>query len=413
MPLTLRQLEFLASARAQPLLAMDLPSEPLPALTALRRVASADEASAILALRQLRRRAMEKFPPELAGGLLATDELLQQASSLRLATYKARRLAGQFRGAEAIDLCCGLGADSLALAAAGARVVAYDWAEAAAFCARCNARVAGLADRCEVRQADVTELDLPRDAVVHVDPDRRPAGRRRISVKDYSPDEAYLRGLPGRTMAGAMKLSPAMDYHALADWADVELEYVGELGQCRQLVVWWGLGGAASHDGAAPADRPAGRQTRRATVVFGDLADPRSVSLPAGLAGAAPVQPPGDWLIEPDPAVVAAGAVDDLAAQHGLWRFDRRIAWLFGHQPIDTPLAGSFRVLAVVPARIQRIRQAIRDADGGQVEVKPRGLRLDTDAAQRELRGHGHRPLAVLWCKTGHKQLAFLCERAG
>jgi hypothetical protein len=108
----------------------------------------------------------------------------------------------------------------LALAKAAARVVAYDRAEAAAFCARHNARAAGLADRCEVRLADVTELDLPRDAVIHIDPDRRPTGRRRISVKDYSPDEVFLRRLPGRTMAGAMKLSPAMDYHALADWAD-------------------------------------------------------------------------------------------------------------------------------------------------------------------------------------------------
>ena len=210
-----------------------------------------------------------------------------------------------------------------------------------------------------------------------------------------------------------MKLSPAMDYHALADLADVELEYIGELGQCRQLVVWWGLGGGAGHDDAAPADRPAGRQTRRATVVFGDMADPRSVSLPAGLADAAPVQPPGEWLIEPDPAVIAAGAVDDLAAQHDLWRFDRQIAWLFGRQPVATPLAGSFRVLAIVPGRLQRIRQAVRAAGGGLVEVKPRGLRLDTDAAQRHsLRGPGDRGLAALWCKTGINNSAFVW-RAG
>jgi hypothetical protein len=49
--------------------------------------------------------------------------------------------------------------------------------------------------------------------------------------------------------------------------------------------------------------------------------------------------------------------------------------------------------------------------EGGIVETKPRGLWLDTDAVQRRLRGDGDRPLAILWCKMGSKQQAFIIER--
>jgi hypothetical protein len=45
------------------------------------------------------------------------------------------------------------------------------------------------------------------------------------------------------------------------------------------------------------------------------------------------------------------------------------------------------------------------------VEVKPRGVKLDTDALQRELRGRGERPLVVLWGKVGAAQVAFIAER--
>jgi len=96
--------------------------------------------------------------------------------------------------------------------------------------------VAGVAERCRFLRADVTALDIPTGAVVHVDPSRRSGGRRAISWRDYSPGEEFLRSLPARTPAGAMKLSPAMDRRLLADGGNLELEYVSEFGVCKQLL---------------------------------------------------------------------------------------------------------------------------------------------------------------------------------
>jgi hypothetical protein len=78
---------------------------------------------------------------------------------------------------------------------------------------------------------------------------------------------------------------------------------------------------------------------------------------------------------------------------------------------VPTRLARHFRILADLPGREADVARALREHDAGAVEIKPRGLRLDTDALQRRLRGRGDRTLTVLWCKLGHKQRAFVAER--
>lgn len=407
MPLTPEQLEFLGSAAAAELLAMDLPDDPLHAIQKLRKLCAADEAAAVAELRQVRHKAgaSGRFPGPLAARMLADDAMLQQASSFRLAVWKGRRLAERARQAgcadrRAVDLCCGLGADAIGMAMAGLGVRGVDVSAAAVLCAAHNAAAAGVGERCRFETADATAIELPADAAVHVDPDRRSSGRRSAHLADCSPGEGFLRALPRRAAAGAIKLSPAVEWTELTDLPADELEYLSERGVCKQLVAWWGGG---RHDEAGPR--------RRATVVFGGFDDVQSASIAAGQAPYAPIDRPGEWLIEPDPAVIAAQAVDDLAAAHGLWRLAAGLAWLSGGAPVETPLAHSFRVLADVPGRRRDVARALRRLDAEWVEVKARGVRLNTDVLQRRFRGRGRRAVAVLWGRLGQRQRAFLCER--
>jgi hypothetical protein len=483
MSLTIEQLEFLRTPRAAELLAMDLPADPLHAVDVLRRHGTAQEASAVATLRALRHRAEAsgRFPPGLARGMLASDTMLQQASSYALAVWMGRSLAARAaaaggtgilpvgpmgvspmdplaahvgvpgqagtgetpmrptgkmpvpRGADpaVLDLCVGFGADAIGLALAGFRVRGVDVSPSALLCAAHNAAVAGVGDRCTFEQADVTQIDLPAGAIVHVDPDRRATGRRTTNLADCRPDVSFLRHLPGRTAAGAIKLSPAIDPFEAGDLPVGELEYVSEHGVCKQLVAWWGPSGSPGiqmpghlqsadgdrhqsgeqHAALAPVPYAGPTPRRTATILTGPLEDPQAVSLPSGVAPYAPLQPAGEWLIEPDPAVIAAQAVDDLAAACGLWRLEPGLAWLFGDKPVDTPLARSFRVLADVPGRPSDVARAVRQLGGGSVEVKTRGVKLDTDRLQRQLAGRGSHPLAILWCRTGRKERAFICQR--
>ena len=397
--LTPGQVQFLASPEGRRLLSADLPADPLAAQMALRKRCGPVEAAAVAEMRRVRKRAEAsgRFTPEFARGMLASDLMLQQASSYRLAMYVGRQMADLAGGREVLDLCCGLGMDAIGSALCGAAVRGVDIDERAVFCAAHNAALEGVGDRCSFEVGDVAAAALPPDAVVHVDPDRRATGRRTVLIQDYSPPAAVLRDLLDRTRAGAMKLSPALDRTALADWPDVEIEYVTEGRACRQLVLWWGRG----------------RAGRKATVVSGDMTAPEAASIEADPSAEVRIAEPADWLIEPDPAVIAAGAVDTLAAAHGLHRIGATLAWLFGDSPVRTPLARSYRILARVPGRESNIRRALRSLGAARVAVKPRGLKLNTDKLQRRFSSRkGTRDLVVLWCKLALREEAYIAEPA-
>ncbi len=407
MALTVSQLEYLCSQAGSDAMGLDLPEEPLLAQKRLRKQFSVEQANAISFMRTFRKHVATcgKFPTEWAPQMMGSDDLLQQASSIRLGRYIARRLART--GGSVHELCCGMGGDAISLAAEGMKVACVDISGESLICARQNVRAADFADKCTFCQADIAELDLPADSVVHIDPDRRFGGRRSVAMEDYSPPADVLRKLVETTRAGAMKLSPALGRDELADWPGVTLEHISEGGTCKQLVVWWGVN--AENDAAAGE---AGGN--RATIVSGELDAPQSISISAGVAPLAEIRAienAGEYLIEPGPEVLAAGAVDDLAQREGLWRIGANLVWLFADAPADTPFGRSFHILDRVPGRVKDIRRAVNRLGGGVVEVKPRGVPMDTDKMQRALSRKGDRPLAVLWTRLGDKQTAFIAER--
>ncbi len=399
MPLTADDLEFLRSDRAARLLAGELPDEPVQAVSKLRKRCSPEETSAILTMRELRRRACQsgRFPRALAERLLATDKMLQQASSWRLAVHKARQLVAAGDG-PIRDLCCGMGIDALAIATEGRTVTAVDRDPAAIACTEHNAEVWDVASRLAVEQADVMQGTLPAEAIVHIDPDRRPRGRRGTSLADAAPPPRFLAGVMTATAAGVIKLSAAIDPDELRSLPPCSREYVSEHGVVKQLLVGWGLPGR-------PADQTF------ATRLTGDMETPVATSLAAGLAAPAGAGECGPFLVEPDPAVIAADATDDLAAAHDLWRVEPGHVWLTGNAPADTPLAANFRILDHIPGREKDIARCLRKHQAGIVEVKPRGIQLDTDRLQRTLRGDGPTTLTVLWTRRGRSQIAFIAER--
>lgn len=399
MSLTVEQLAFLRTREGETLIAMPLPDDGLSALTILRKTCSPEQAAAVVTMRSLRKRARGKFPERIAGLLLATDKLLQQASSLRLAVYLGRMMAGSFGAGKVIDICCGLGADAIGMAIAGHTVEGIDNAPAAVLCARHNAHVAAVQDRCTFRQSSAEDILIPDRAVVHVDPDRRGNGRGAVDLSRYRPGEEYLLSLIRTTRAGCMKLSPLIDSRATAFREGTRCEYIGEGGRCRQLLVWW------------PGDA-LGSVGNCATVVSGEPEYPVSETIAAGSAGTAPTGEAGTWLLEPAPPLVAAGAVDEFAARYGLWRLHRAVPWLSGDQDVQTSLAGAYRIISRCPGRERTVAEELQRLDGGAVAVKTSGLKLDTDRLQRTLRGKGRKSLVLFWGRYGKKQVVYITERS-
>src|SRR5207244_5346526 len=102
---------------------------------------SASASSAAVTQATLRRRGRKKFGSD-ADRLWLTPDGLEQATSAAVAAHRARRFAELGsrlgRAPRVADLCCGIGGDLGALAAAGCDVVGVDRDEEAVLAATAN-----------------------------------------------------------------------------------------------------------------------------------------------------------------------------------------------------------------------------------------------------------------------------------
>ena len=126
-------------------------SDTLRLLTHLRKSLSLTEASAVLTTLRLRKRAVAKFPRH-ARDMLFTEAGLQQASHPLVRRYRALQVESQ----DLLDICCGIGGDSLAFAAAGKQVLGLDIDPVRIAIARHNAAATLLSARFEVADADAS-----------------------------------------------------------------------------------------------------------------------------------------------------------------------------------------------------------------------------------------------------------------
>src|SRR5215204_478398 len=122
MSITISDIEFLASSTGESLL-QRLTSENLSEantlrlLTRLRKDYTAEQAGAALEMVRLRLKAVDKFGDD-AGKMFFTRDALEQASDPLIRAYRAELVGAQTLA----DAGCGIGADSLAFAKAGADV---------------------------------------------------------------------------------------------------------------------------------------------------------------------------------------------------------------------------------------------------------------------------------------------------
>jgi SAM-dependent methyltransferase len=119
---------------------------------------------------------------------------------------------------------------------------------------------------------------------------------------------------------------------------------------------------------------------------------------------------PSSYLYEPDPAVIRAHVIGQLAEQLGAAQIDREIAYLTADRAIDTPFARCWRVIEWLPWNLKRLRARLRALDSGAVTVKKRGSPLDTDALARQLSGGGARALVVVLTRVSDQPVALICE---
>ncbi|WP_435832120.1 THUMP-like domain-containing protein [Nocardia rhamnosiphila] len=411
-------------------------------MAAVRR-AYGERAPALLETVRLRRRAAAKLSG--AQHWLLTDDAVQQATPTLVARHRAGRLAGR----DVHDVTCSIGAELIELARVCPRVIGSDLDPIRLAMARHNlthpvpvppaaataapahyrgASVVGAADGTErtggervprglgprgaAGEVDEHSASAPRPTVprampntvlvradalvpctsgtvVVADPGRRAEGRRTHDPAALQPPLPDLLSVyTGRDLV--VKCAPGLDFDRLG-W-DGEIEVVSLDGGVREACLW-----------SAGLREPG--VGRRATVLTSAGA---ATTLTDADPSEIPEREPGEWIVDPDGAVVRAGLVRHYAARHGLWQLDPRIAYLTGDRIPDG--VRGFRILDRCVLREKVLRAELRRRDCGPLEILVRGVDIDPDVLRRRLKLTGSRPYTLVITRIGTTATVFLCE---
>ncbi|MTE24553.1 class I SAM-dependent methyltransferase [Microbacterium sp. ZXX196] len=359
----------------------------------LRRAGHAPElVSAVVGQARLRRRAEAKFG-EFSRRMLFTRAGLEQATRMSVSAHHA----GRFRAAglsRVADLGCGIGGDALALSSLGIAVTAVEADEVTAALAAYN--LAPFRDvGTRVVHGRAEEQDLAGLDGLWLDPARRTAGHaetRRVRSEDYSPPLDWAYEAAGRLPTG-IKLGPAHDRDALP--AGGEAQWISVDGSTLELVCW---SGALARPGVG----------RAALVIRGGAA--HELTAPADTPDE-PARGLGDFVHEPDGAVIRARLVGDVARALGAGPVDERIAYLTGDAEVTSPFVQSFRVREELPADPKALSRALRERGIGRLEIKKRGVDVDPAALRQKLKLRGPEEGTLILARVGDARVAILADR--
>jgi SAM-dependent methyltransferase len=367
----------------------------LPGLAKLRTEVGPEHAGPAWELARLRARARPVFGDD-ADVLLLTADTLEQAGRPELAARRAARLLAS-GSATVADLGCAAGTDTVALARAGASVVAVDRDPVALELTAANAAALGVADRVRLLAADVVDLvaaagdgEVAGSAAAVLDPARRAGGRRQLDPDRWSPPWSTVSALLDRVPSTVVKVAPGLDHDRVPD--GIEAEWVSVDGSIVEALLW----------GRGPS-----RTWRRATLVRrGAILELTADADP----GPAPVAPVRGWLHEPDPALIRSGLMALVAADLGATLVDPTIAYLTSDAPADTPWVSSYRVTEALPFNLKKLKALLRARGVGRVVVKKRGSPIEPEALARQLRGPGTDSAVVVVTRVAGAPTVLVCE---
>ena len=353
-----------------------------------------------------------------------TDKSFQQATPWQVAKLKSKWFANR----PVFDLCCGNGGDAVQLKNRGP-VIAVDSDPLIAELVAANLSVKHVDQRADLQQpkpstdpdstslpelthkvicSDVTELDLPTDCWINIDPDRRPPtnrtstqplqeGTTRISNPDhYHPNWQSVVQLVLNSRGACVKLAPAANPD-VTQLADSHRCWISLSGSVREQTL---LCGGVLANSELPASG------RSAVVVKSDGSNHWFIATPDLVTERAPIaDKPRGWLVDPDAAIRAAGLTDAYAVSHQLSVIGRASGFLTGeHPPAAKQVSISAEVLWSGSCDDRKLRRELRQRDFYPAVIKVRGTDHNPEKLTRRYRRCGKTPIC-LWIGRGKERV--------
>ena len=363
--------------------------------TRLKRSLEPELARRCAELHELRFRSISRFPEEAP--MFMTASGLARASSEAAANARAAHFFSKMPHAWVSDATCGIGADSLALSRAGARVFASEIDPYLVACTAANLTLHGHPVRVAV--SDCLQSTTGCDALF-LDPDRRPGGVRTLNPEEWTPSLNQALELAQRHDGACLKLAPAMDVSGFESskfahhwqWVSVDRSLV-------ELCLWTG---ALSIE----AQREA-LLIRKGEIIARFSGQP----IPCEPIEAAERATPS-YLHDPDPCIVRSKLLGTLAAEHSLRALHPMLALLVGDSPVSSPFLDPFRVLGSTPLDHRRVRELLREHGVGPIEVRKRGHPERAEVLAQRFKGTGKKRGTLFIARLDEGHRAYLAEPA-
>ena len=405
-----------------------LDSDTLSAVTSLRsRGFSPEESAQIISLAQARTRARTKFG-ERARVLMLTQEAAEQATRPVIAHYRAQRLR-PVAGTVA-DLGCGIASDSAVYAADRGAVVAVELDPLTASFAAKNLE---FCPQARVYSGDVTDyvhgelLDAAGEpvGVVWMDPARRELRgakkaqtERLFDPEAFSPPFSFVLNLARTGVPMGVKLGPGFPHEGIPSPEDiasetnpnprVEAEWIQSEGSLAELVLWFnalaqeGVARTATSVRELPAEEAdpsdsLGESSNEDSNETRSLLPPyEAVSFRSPLTAAEAEQSveipvslpqPGEYLLEPAPAIVRSHLVAEFAESIGAHLLDEHLAYLCSAEPVEHPLVACYEVLEEIPQQEKQLKRWVREQGFTALTIKKRGVDIVPEQLRARLLG--------------------------
>ncbi|NTU58580.1 MAG: class I SAM-dependent methyltransferase [Chlorobiaceae bacterium] len=322
-----------------------------------------------------RQKAIKKLPSLSRFPLLYTRLGLEQASGERAAEWKA----GLMSGRRIIDLTGGLGIDTIYFSRRFAEVISCERDGVLAELAEYNRNAIGVSN-VEPRVGDSVAIleTFPDDSFdwIFVDPARREQGGRSVGLEATSPDVVGLHDLMLRKAPKVcVKASPALEISGLQEKLPSlsSIVVVSVEGECKEILLLLDRTLPAGH-------RPSVRAVCLGEGVFeiGSQAE--------DLAGRVVSPVPGQWLYEPDAAIIKARLTVDLARNLKLGFLNHTVDYLTSDCLVDFFPGRSFRIEERLPFKPKGFRAELERRGITKAAIQRRDFPVSVEELRKKYR---------------------------
>ena len=350
-------------------------------LTKLRKSYTPRQAASALSLAKLRLQAIDKFGDD-ANKMFFTDNALQQASDPLVRKYRAENITGQ----SVLDVCCGIGADSLAFSSMGTDVLGIDIDPLRIELAKLNADALGLSSNTQFDVIDANDIVASDFSTIFFDPARRKKNGKRIyDVERYIPPLSLVRNWDASEIV--VKLSPGVKLEQLQSY-DGGVEFISVNGELKEAVFWLqGHGLTATlltQDGVYHWQRTQSLEDRE-------------------------LSQPLQWLVESDTAIIRAGLVQDVAQAYDGHLLDETIAYFTTQDKPDSVWLRSWQILDWMPFQLKRLRTYLRERNIGRVTIKKRGSAISIQEIVPKLKLKGTNACTLVFTRCDGQHIVIIC----